>query len=397
ADGAVGPQGPAGPAGADGASGMNFAGDDVVSIIPDARTASVALGADGNPVVVFEDVVQAQLKAAFCNDPRCSTYESRTLVDDADRARIPKVVITDSGNPVIAYRHTVGTDSVVNLIYCSDPRCETTEPRQGFQDSAPFSAELSLLSSMGDGGVITVFGAENGVKVGACVRVLGECHDVTAITLDTSSGEFSGSDVIRGADGLPTIAYSFNAHSEVAQVSVVRCLNPTCSSFGPESVVYAAPVGPNSVSTPSLALGEDGRLRVSFAARVNGISSTYVVTCADPACSSADATASWVSATPFAPELVVAVDGDLLVMKRDSNLTGASSPTMLNVIRCLDLSCSERATMKITDNTGHTGLDPVATVGVTGTPFVVSQDLDAGLVLRSCVQQHCSPFVRAGL
>jgi len=399
ADGAVGPAGPAGADGATGpagADGMVLLDDDLIQSISDGDAPDVALGVDGNPLIAFVDGATDNLMLAICADSRCAAFETTTLVDSADQVRNPMIAITDSGIPVVAYRDVTGGDSTAKLVYCDDPKCDSTQQLQGYSTTG-VTGGPSLVSSLTSNGVVAVFHSASTVYVGACVRVAGPCVDVSPDQISwTAQNNVSGVDIMIGSDGSPVIAVtSVTADGTTASLSVSRCGSASCSGATFSTIWSDNTLAAATMSSPTVIVGPDGKPRVVFGVTDGSERKTYVMTCGDLSCTAGNPSeASWVTALGFTPDAMVTVDGDLLVAYRGQNRGGTFPNSMLNIARCTNLACSDRVIVQIDDGTGHAGLDPSLVMTESGLPMVASTTFDE-LVIRACAQVHCNPYIRA--
>src|SRR5262249_49127082 len=155
--------------------------DDNINLF--AREMSIAIGADGNPVIAFvddQDPGNDSLKVARCTTPACATADVTTLDDAGDTGYWPSIAVGDDGLPVISYYSATLGDLL--LARCDTPLCA--------------DATLTTMDSAGDVG------------------------QYTSIAI--------------GDDGIPVISYQdvLNAH-----LKVVRCATAEC----------AAPAAPHTV------------------------------------------------------------------------------------------------------------------------------------------------------
>lgn len=400
--GPAGAVGPAGPAGADGATGpagadgMVLLDDDLIQSISDGDAPDVALGVDGNPLIAFVDSATDNLMLAICADSRCAAFETATLVDSADQVRNPMIAITDSGNPVVAYRDVTGGDSTAKLVYCDDPKCDSTQQLQGYSTTG-VTGGPSLVSSLTSNGVVAVFHSTSTVYVGACVRVVGPCVDVSPDQIPwTAQNNVSGVDIMIGSDGSPVIAVtSVTADGTTASLSVSRCGSASCSGATFSTIWSDNTLAAATMSSPTVIVGPDGKPRVVFGVTDGIERKTYVMTCGDLSCTAGNLSeASWFTALGFTPDAMVAVDGVVLVAYRGQNKGGTFPDSMLNIARCTNFDCTDRVIVQIDDGSGHAGLDPSLVMTESGLPMVASTTFDE-LVIRACAQVHCNPYIRA--
>jgi len=83
---------------------------------------SIALGADGLGVIAFTDETNQNLEVARCADAACSSL-THTVVDEFDNQGFgaDSVAIGADGLPLIAYMDT--TSNILKVAHCADVAC----------------------------------------------------------------------------------------------------------------------------------------------------------------------------------------------------------------------------------------------------------------------------------
>ncbi len=82
---------------------------------------SLAIGADGNPVISHRDYTNGDLELYVCDDATCASGTNQTLATVDDAGYYTSVAIGVDGNPVIS--HQDATNGVLVLYVCDDPAC----------------------------------------------------------------------------------------------------------------------------------------------------------------------------------------------------------------------------------------------------------------------------------
>ena len=84
---------------------------------------SLTIGVDGNPVIALQTGSTSTLGVAKCNDPACAGGDEQftTLTSAADSGNSPSIVIGTDGNPRISYIDN--NLSLARLVTCNDPAC----------------------------------------------------------------------------------------------------------------------------------------------------------------------------------------------------------------------------------------------------------------------------------
>ena len=101
---------------------------DVITVVADDILAyvSLALGTDGFPLIAYERNLGPSVSVIKCNDPACAGGdEAQSVVDDQgeDPGQYTTVAIGANGNPVIAYWDRVGALGQLVVASCNDSAC----------------------------------------------------------------------------------------------------------------------------------------------------------------------------------------------------------------------------------------------------------------------------------
>lgn len=190
------------------------------SVTVEGRT-SIVVNRDGLPVVSYYDATNRNLKVASCTSPTCTgPIELRTLDATGDVGAEPAIAIGANGNPVISYRDITNAD--VKVAACTDPTCASATVTT--VDSAGNVGQDTSIALGSNGNPLIAYSdvTNNRVKVAACANPTCTSATLTAVT---TNGLFSPSLTV-GDDGLPVIAYT----GGVFATRVVACANPTCSA-----------------------------------------------------------------------------------------------------------------------------------------------------------------------
>ena len=84
---------------------------------------SVAVGADGNPIISHYDATNDDLELYVCSNPTCTTGTNQTLETTGNVGWYPSVAIGADGNPIISHHDTTNDD--LELYVCDNPACTT--------------------------------------------------------------------------------------------------------------------------------------------------------------------------------------------------------------------------------------------------------------------------------
>lgn len=91
----------------------------------EAYDARVAIGGDGNPVVLARSNGVATQRLTFCADASCSSSSHTDITPKGPTSLLPAFVIDRSGRPLVAVRDA--ERGTVGLLSCRDARCTSSE------------------------------------------------------------------------------------------------------------------------------------------------------------------------------------------------------------------------------------------------------------------------------
>jgi hypothetical protein len=273
---------------------------------------ALAAGADGLPVIAYQDFTNLDLKVAKCADTTCTGSSTITVVDSAgDVGRDVSMAIGADGFPVIAYFALTGLD----------------------------------------------------LKVAKCANAA--CTGASTITTVDSAGDVGrNTSIALGADGLPLIAYYDNTNDDL---KVAKCGDPACS--GPSTITAVDSAGVVG-EWASLAIGADGFAVIAYVDATNG--DLKVAKCANAACNSGTAF-SIVDANVNVnarPSIALGIDG-LPVMSYYDNVVSIND---LKVAKCVNADCSGSSTITAVDTAGNVGLGSSIVIGADGLPLITYFD-----------------------
>jgi len=195
-------------------------------------SSSVAIGVDGLPVISYQDETAFTLKVAHCNDVACAGQnETITTVDDPVTNSIglyTSIAIGADGLPVISY--TDDTADALKVAHCNDVACAGQDETITMVDDP--ANEVGFWNSIAIGAdglpVMSYFDATaQALKVAHCndVACAGGNETITTVDdpLNGSVGSFTS--IAIGADGVPVISYNDAiAHAlKVAHCGTLSC------------------------------------------------------------------------------------------------------------------------------------------------------------------------------
>ena len=188
---------------------------------------SIAIGADGLPVVSYADGGATDgLKVLHCGTVVCDSANTITPVDIVNTGRFSSIAIGADGLPVISHFDVTNND--LEVVHCGNVDCttgNTTTPvvadtAVGFSTSIAIGADaLPVLSYYDD--------TADDLSVVHCGDVLCSANNTSA-DVDTAGNVGSSSSLVIGADDLPVISYADVSGSDL---KVTHCSSPFCVPF----------------------------------------------------------------------------------------------------------------------------------------------------------------------
>lgn len=225
-------------------------------------SSSLVIGNDGLPIVSYEDFDNGALKVAKCNDIACATPATITTVDDPPNAvgEWISMAIGADGLPVIAYHDK--TAGALKVAKCSSADCTGSATITVVDDNPVNDVGQSLSLAIGDDGfpVIAYHDATDfRLNVAKCLSE--DCSVGPTITTVSSGGVNYGTypSIAIGDDGLPVISY-FTGFA----LNVAKCTDAACTAPATVSLVDSRPTaGPVGFWT-SIEISPGGRPSISY-------------------------------------------------------------------------------------------------------------------------------------
>ncbi len=344
---------------------------------------SIAIGADGNPIISYSDFSNAVLKVVKCSNPSCSTFNTPIALDSAGSVGFyTSIAIGTDGNPIISYYNDSNGD--LKVVKCSNPGCSTANTPITL-DSAGDVGSFTSIAIGTDGNPIISYSENpfnNGnLKVVKCSNP-GCSTANTPTTLDSTGDVGTFTSIAIGTDDNPIISYYDGSNGDL---KVVRCITSSCSLFtSPQTIDSAGDVGRYT----SIAIGTDDNPIISYSDdTVFGNGNLKVVKCSNPICSTFNSPLTLDSAGTVGrfTSIAIGTDGNPIISYYDSN------NDYLKVVKCSNPSCSTINTPIALDSAGVVGAYTSIAIGTDGNPIISYQDLSNGdLKVYSCGDANCS-------
>lgn len=348
------------------------------------RDTSLAIGLDGRPVISYSDrtgVDRVRLKVAVCTTAACTGTPIVTTVDDSvpSVGAFSSVAIGADGHPVISYYD--GTNVDLKVAVCANPACTGTPTITTVDSVGDVGAYSSIAIGTDGHPVISYYDSTNhALKVAVCAN--STCTGTPTITAVDSVGLVSNESTALaiGPDGRPVIGYSVGTPDNDLKVAV--CANAACT--GAATITIVDSVG--SVGAfPSLAIGVDGRPVISYWDAGND--DLKVAVCANPACTGTPAitTVDGVGLVGQHSSVAIGTDGRPVISYYD-----ATPNNDLKVAACANSTCTGTPTITIVDSGGIVGEWSSLAIGAEGRPVISYHDgTNSDLKVAKCNSRTC--------
>jgi hypothetical protein len=241
---------------------------------------SIALGADGFPVISHRDGSAGTLRVTKCGNAACTADNVTTVVDGPPYpvGQDSSIAVPADGRPVIS--HSDGNANGLRVTKCGNPSC--TAGNVSTTVDAPGNLTVGRYSSLAIGadGLPIISHADTAgfaIRVTKCGNAACTAGNVTTTVDDPEGMAGSYSSIAIGPDGLPLVSHYYLSEGSLR---VTKCGNASCTA-GNVSTVVDDP-GNQVGLFPSMAFGPDGLPVISHLD--NTASSLRVTKCANTAC-----------------------------------------------------------------------------------------------------------------
>lgn len=333
---------------------------------------SIALRADGRPVLAHHNNTLGSLRFFNCLDAACVTGLSRTLDSaGADVGEETSIAIRPNGFPVVVYRDVAAL--ALKLYDCASDTCTSGTVRI-LDDSVNVSSNISMVLRA-DGRPFIAYYETTGITLRAydCANI--NCSS-GAVRSFSSINSVNGLDVQIRADGRPMMALGGNPGTPI-RARLFDCVDVDCTSGTmriPPSSAFAGPVA-------LLIRNSDRPLLVT----TGGPYDLSVSDCADAICSTNTQTVLVDDATD-AIDMKLRSNGLPLILYGEF-LEGGQ--TDLRIFDCTNSNCTAGSIRTIAGN-GDVGRDAAFALRSDGRPVIAYYDAqNDDLRLRVCANAEC--------
>jgi len=239
-------------------------------------SSSIAIGANGNPIISYYDVTNRALKIAACSNPKCSDATISTIdSNNGDVGQYSSMAIGANGNPIISYFDATSYD--LKVASCDNPVC-TTAHTTPFADNGNVGFYSSIAIGSDGRPVISYYDATNeDLKLAACDS--STCSSAHHYTIDTTGNVGEDTSIAIGTDGNPIISYLDRSNYDL---KIAHCGHSRCDPNALNTVISSYEVLNVSGFYTSIAIGIDGYPVVAYVD--SDLNQVKILHCTDLSC-----------------------------------------------------------------------------------------------------------------
>lgn len=236
---------------------------ETITVVAGAHAAgswlSIAVGLDGNPVIAFFDDTDHGLHVVKCNDPACVGGDETDTAVDTTASYVgffASIAVPADGLPVVAYFDD--TNNHLKVAKCNDATCAGHNETISEVDGPGMDFYYVSIAVGSDGLPVISYKSEyqGTVRVCKCNDAACSGGDESIVVLDGPTPPVGAPTAIAiGADNLPVIAYQ---DQQLDALKVAKCLDSICS---PPPVAHLTIVDHPAEAVASgidIAVGTDG-------------------------------------------------------------------------------------------------------------------------------------------
>jgi hypothetical protein len=259
---------------ADCTAGNSITAPDSAGLVTAVQT-SLALDAAGNPVISYFDSNTNDLKVMHCNDPNCAGGGESIVSPDTYGVvgMFSSLALDSSGLPVVSYRDSEG---LLKVIQCYDANCE--DSGMAVPDAVGASAvagnSTSLALDANDGPVVAYYDITNGdLKVLHCYEpgcAGGDGEPPKVITSPDTEGDVGKfASLALDGGGKPMVSYYDGTNGNL---KILHCGDADCTY---DNIITSPDTTDNVGAWTSLALDDNGNPVVSYFDETHGDLKVY--------------------------------------------------------------------------------------------------------------------------
>jgi hypothetical protein len=331
--------------------------------------ASVAIGVDGLPVIAYRDGGNGDLKVLHCGNEACTGGNQATTVDSPGGASVgtdASIAIGADGLPVVAYKDTTAFD--LKILHCGNVACTAGNVATSVETGpANVGSDTSIAIGLDGLPLVSYVDVTNAdLKVLHCGNAACTSGNSAVVADPGPVGADTDTSLAIGADDLPVISFY---DADDGDLAILHCTNASCSAG-----TVASPDTEDWVGDfASLAIGTDGLPVVSY--RDGTAGGLSVLHCGNAACTSGNLiTPVDLTASPLGYDTSIAVGAEGFPVV--SYFDGATND--LKVLRCGSVDCATGNEALTLDATGSVGRQTAIVLGADGLPVIAYFDESNG-------------------
>jgi hypothetical protein len=342
---------------------------------------SIAIGADGLPVISHYDATAGGLRVTKCGNPACTAGNVSTTVDNPvnNVGWYTSIAVGADGLPIIS--HFDVTAEALRVTHCGNAACTAGNVSTTVDDPENLVGAYTSIAIGVDGlPVIShLDSTANALRVTHCGNAACTAGAVSTTVDDPDQSVGWYTSIAIGADGLPVIS-----HQDVGAdaLRVTHCGNAACTTGNVSTTVYDLPTGVGSWT--SIAIGADGLAVISH----GGSGALWVTKCGNAACTAGNVTTLADTGEGSVGEyssMAIGVDGLPVISHHDPIARS------LRVTKCGNPACTLGTVSATVDDPAEwVGAYTSIAIGADGLPVISYSDLTAGeLRVTKCGTQSC--------
>lgn len=339
----------------------------------------LGLRQNGLPIIAYhhDALGYRDLNVMECLTADCSTSVRRVLASDDYAGMHPSIAIGQDGNPIIVHYDLIDED--LEVLACSDPSCLSGQTH--IIDYEPGASVSTSVVIRADGRPLITYWRDNGddLYLYNCADAI--CSTGTSRILD--GGQLTGRSpsIFLRTDGMPMIAYEKS--TEPPRIKIYNCADSDCASGNS----YAGSDFDASASEQGAILRLDGRAAFVFRNPTTG--ELVMTDCNNPTgpqtyCKTWHDSQGWhfgwanrvldTGSDFYDPAVTLLYDGNPFIAYRERN--AVTSDFSLKLMRCFDPSCISNITQTVVSN--GVGRHPDVIRLPNGNPLVAYFDVANG-------------------
>lgn len=226
------------------------------------QSPSIAIGADGLPIMTYYNASNGALLFAKCTSLDCSSVVLETIEEGnlSARGEYSSLQISANGKPVVAWYDTINDD--LAFARCPNIDCSGDDVLRTLDGSAEDTGrDVSMvLDANGLPRIAYVNTTQHSLQFAGCEGPA--CLNVAITEVDDDPVNSLGTDtqMVIGTDGLPVIVY---LDTSADAVLVAKCIDVDCSP-GAQLNTLATQVPTTIGVSPSIAIGTNGNPVISY-------------------------------------------------------------------------------------------------------------------------------------